>query len=110
MNKEILIDINGAGAMNSLHFEEFSLLPFGEAVIRRATDIKFNAASQRWDINLLDQNEDAIPHHPDHLNGFDSYEIARGHEVRYLQECRLREIGIVSEAADNLGAQLRAAG
>ena len=110
MNNEILIDINGTGAMRALHFEDFPLLPFGEATIRRATDIKFNALTQRWDINLLDHNEDKIPHHPDHLAGFECYETARGHEVRFLQECRLREIGIVSQASDDLGAQLRATG
>jgi hypothetical protein len=110
MNKEILIDINGTGAMKGLHFEDFSLLLFGEGEIRRATDIKFNSRTQRWDINLLDHDESIIPHHPDHLAGFESYETARGHEVRYLQECRLREFGIVSQAADDLGAQLREAG
>ncbi len=110
MKKEILIDINPAGAISGLHFEEFPLPPFGPAQIRRATDIKFNADTQLWDINLLDQNEDKIPHHPDHLAGFDSYEVARAHEVSYLQACRLQGIGTVSQAGDDLGAQLRATG
>lgn len=110
MTKDILIDISNAGAMTGLHFEEFPLPPFGPAQIRRATDITFNETSQLWDINLLDPNEEKIPHHPNHLNGFDSYEIARGHEVRFLQACRLQDIGTVSQAGDELGAQLRAAG
>lgn len=110
MSKEILIDINPAGVMSGLHFEDFPLPPFGPAQIRRATDIKFNSDTQLWDINLLDHDESVIPHHPDHLAGFDSYEIARGHEVRYLQGCRLQGIGIVSQAGDDLGAQLRAIG
>lgn len=110
MTKEILIDINNAGAMHSLHFEEMSLLPFGKAEIQRATDIKFNSVTQLWDIRLLDQNEQPIHHYPDHLLAFPGYEEARSHEVRYLQECRRRDIGIVSNAADDLGSLLREAG
>lgn len=110
MTKEIVIDINGAGALHALHFEEMSLLPFGKAQIQRATDIKFCAKSQLWDINLLDGNEAIIPHHPPHLAGFTGYEEARRHEVRYLQACRVQGINIVSQAGDDLGAALREAG
>jgi hypothetical protein len=110
MSKEILIDIDEAGVMNALHFEEFPLPAFGIAHILRATDIKFNTTTQRWDINLLDGNEEPIIHHPDHLDGFDSYEVARGHEVRFLQACRLQGISTVSQAGDDLGAQLRDTG
>lgn len=110
MSKEILLDINGAGALHGLHFEEFSLTSFGPAAIKRATDIKWNERSQRWDINLLDRDENVVPHHPEHLAGFCSYEDARAHEVRYLQGCRTRKIGTVSAAGDDLGEALRAAG
>jgi len=110
MSKEILIDINGAGAMHSLHFEEMPLLPFGKAEIKRATDIKFNSDTQLWDIRLLDHNEQPIHHYPDHLLAFVGYEEARSHEVRYLQACRVQGVGVVSQAADDLGATLREAG
>jgi hypothetical protein len=110
MSKEILIDINGGGAMHSLHFEEMSLLSFGKAEIQRATDIKFNSDTQLWDIRLLDHNEQPIHHYPDHLLGFEGYEEARQHEVRYLQECRRQDIGVISNAADELGSLLREAG
>jgi hypothetical protein len=110
MSKEILVDISGAGAMHGLHFEEFSLTSFGNAQIKRATDIKWNERSQRWDIHLLDHNENVVPHHPEHLAGFCSYEDARAHEVRYLQGCRLKGFSTVSAAGDELGNTLRAAG
>lgn len=110
MTKEILIDVSGAGAMHSLHFEEMSLLPFGKAEIKRATDIKFNSDTQLWDIRLLDKDEQPIHHYTDHLLGFAGYEEARSHEVNYLQGCRVNGFGVVSQAADELGAALRAGG
>ena len=110
MTKEIQINISGAGALHGLHFEEMSLLPFGKAEIKRATDIKFNSDSQLWDIRLLDQNEQPIHHYTDHLLGFEGYEEARSHEVVYLQSCKANGFGVVSQAADDLGAALREAG
>lgn len=110
MSKEILIDISNTGKVHGLHFEELPLTTLGRASIKRATDIKFNSDTQLWDINLLDTDESTIPHHPDHLGDFDSYEVARGHEVRFLQACRLQGVNTVSQAGDDLGAQLRDSG
>ena len=85
---ELVIDIGAQGKVEALHFDEFDLGFLGEKKISRASEIHFNEDTQLWDIilpGLSKPNTMAV-------QGFKSYNIARGFEVEWLQGCRKAQV------------------
>lgn len=92
MTKEIVIDIESTGKVESMHFDEFDLGFLGLKSISRASEILFNADTQDWFIILPDLTMPEC----DCLKGFDSYEVAREFEVEWLQRCRKSQVDPLS--------------
>ena len=90
MTKELVIDFKNDGAVEALHMDGFDLGFLGGKRVFRQTDIVFNEATQKWDLHYLNKG---IPRFFNvNLEGFETYEVARDFEVRWLNDCRL--IGI----------------
>lgn len=85
MQKEIIIDITEQGA-EGMHFDEFPLSYLGPMSIARASEILFNSETQLWDIHYLHEDGSGKTVHI--AKGYQSYELARGVEVEFVQKCR----------------------
>lgn len=88
MKQTMVIDVGVTGKVGSMHFDEFNLAFLGERKIKRASDIVF---SGKWDI-YMDDGTGAFTVTSPLISGFDNYEEARRFEVKWLNECRLREV------------------
>lgn len=82
---EHVIVINPAGAVKSMHNDKFNLGFLGPQTIQRASDIRFDEASQTWGIWFSVGGQFVPPQQPTHC-GFDSYETARIKEVEVMNE------------------------
>lgn len=82
---EHVIVISPEGAVKSMHNDRFSLGFLGNQTIERASDIRFDEATQKWGIWFHVKGQYVPPQLPSHY-GFDSYETARDHEVRVMNE------------------------
>ncbi len=89
----MVIDFAPTGAVEAMHRENVLNLAFlGAQKITRATDIRFDTASQKWGIwprKPGAEDEVFLPPPCAAATGFDSYETARDVEVRWLEQCRL---------------------
>ena len=83
---ELILDITVDGRAQSLHMDEFPLDFLGTMDITRASEIKFNKYTQKWDIWVPDSDSFTKT-----VQGFSAYDIARKFEVEWLQECRREE-------------------
>lgn len=93
----MIIDFTPEGAAQAMHIDQFDLGFLGNKHVERATEIRFNETSQKWDIalprrgNMVGSNEDAIigfsVPFPE-AEGFETYEGARQIEVLWLNRCR----------------------
>lgn len=94
----MVIDFTKDGGVEAMYRDAFPLGFLGEQQVARASDIKHNQATQKWDIHLAD------PLNPEKFvfvreaTGFDGYDEARKMEVKWLETCRLQ--GIVPLSAD----------
>lgn len=104
--EELVIDILKNGKVEALHMDEFDLGFLGDKKISRASEIKFNSETQRWDIILPDR---VVPESPD-VTGFSAYDEARLFEVLWLQGCR--KAGVKPYVAEgwNIASNIRNAG
>ena len=100
--KELIIDIDNTGKVESLHMDEFSLGFLGKMEITRASEIKFNEKSQDWDIYIPFKSKLYKI-----IGGFEGYDVARDFEVRWLQECRKRGIHPMDYFAKKIAAVLK---
>ena len=87
MSKEIVIDCKNDGTVYAMHFDQFDLGFLGRKTVTRASEIFYNDDTELWDILLPDQE---TPHSA--CQGFSGYDVARKFEVKWLQECRKREV------------------
>lgn len=83
--KELVIDFSESGEAQAMHMDEFDLGFLGDKVVERATEIKFDAATQTWGLYLPAEGGWAAV---ETGMGFSSYEVARLHEVAWLNTCR----------------------
>lgn len=103
-NKEIVIDINPAGAASGMHFDEFDLGFLGDKDIQRASDIKWNRQFAWWEI-IVTGHDEPVGHA---ACGFITYEDARHFEVEWFQECRKRRETPHSAGGNRIASELRA--
>jgi hypothetical protein len=92
VQKQIVIDIRGAGAVEALHMDEFPLSFLGTMQIERASTIEFDGASQTFFVLLTDAATQHADRQPTNgivpARGFSGYDVARKFEVSWLQESR----------------------
>lgn len=104
MAQDIVINFDATGRVEGMHRDEFSLDFLGHQRITRASEIKFNEATQLWDIYFPFANgwHTIAP-----ACGFSGYNVARDFEVALLNACRLEGIDPLSYAGEALATQLR---
>lgn len=82
---EHVIVIGPSGHVKSMHNDKFSLGFLGRQTIERASDIRFDADTQDWGIWFNVDGVFVPPSRPSH-KGYNSYEVARDHEVAVMNE------------------------
>jgi hypothetical protein len=108
MSKELVIDFKNTGAVEALHMDGFDLGFLGDKTVYRQTDIVFDDEVQLWDLVYLQGG--ATRFYDAALQGFPSYEIARGYEVAWLNDCRLIGCDPVSDTGLAAMVELREIG
>jgi len=99
MNTEKVIDFGADGQVSSMHQDEFNLGFLGNQHIKRASEIKFNEALQKWEIQLpVGGGYETVKECPT----FDSYNAARSYEVLWMNCCRKNAVEPDSEAGRKL--------
>lgn len=88
----LVITFDESGGAESLHIDQFSLAFLGKMHITRATDIKFEDATQDWTIYLLDAQGENPALAWKGCKGLPSYDVARTVEVAWLNLCRINEV------------------
>lgn len=105
-----VIQINADGSAEAMHNDGMSLAFLGAQYIERATEIKFDAITQKWEIwapnTYTHRVFERIYFSP--ACGFDTYEGARQVEVAWLNACRLGGIPPQSESGLQILAAARA--
>lgn len=91
----MIIDFTPDGQVQAMHRDGMDLGFLGAKSITRASDIKFNEATQLWDIWLILEGE-PLPCLVTEAKGFPAYDVARSCEVYWLDQCRLGAIDPVS--------------
>lgn len=104
--KMMTISFSETGEVNALHRDEFNLAFLGSQEIDRASDIRFDAETQRWGIHLRTK-DGFVEQPPPHLAGFLSYDTARQFEVRFLEQCRMLSIDPLLPLSSALGSVMR---
>lgn len=97
----MVLDFNSDGSAQSMHRDEFNLGFLGRQEIVRASEIKFDTATQRWNI-LVPCESTAEFICTDEACGFAGYDEARQMEVKWLDGCRLVGISPLSEEGRSL--------
>lgn len=88
---ELVINIDADGGVQAMHQDTFPLSFLGDMEVKRASELQFNIATQRWDILVPPQTEQVpVEYWGTHplAQGFPSYEAARQVEVRWFNQCR----------------------
>lgn len=100
----MVIDFSTTGGVEAMHRDSFDLSFLGKQSISRASDIRHNEETQKWDIYVaLDDNFVDVAQ----AHGFDTYEDARRCEVRWFELARLHSVPPTSDDGRNLLAVLR---
>lgn len=86
----LVIEIGSEGTVKAMHSDAFDLGFLGRKEVRRQTEIKFNADSQKWDIHYLKEDGTEVRH--ENLDEFGGYEEARQFEVLWVNLCRFHDI------------------
>lgn len=105
-DKMMVIDISATGEVAAMHRDQFSLGFLGDQEIERASDIKFNSATQRWAIHLK-QGDGFVENPPEWLSGFAQYDEARKFEVKFLETCRMLSIDPLAPLSGGLASIMR---
>lgn len=106
----MVIDFDPSGAASAMHRDSFSLGFLGKQEIKRASEIKFNESTQKWDVYLptgaqvhdADAWFAAAP-----ACGFNKYDTARKFEVLWLEHCALQSIAPLDPKGISLAQELR---
>lgn len=96
----MVIDIDACGSVQAMHRENVLSLGFlGKQEIVRATDIRFDAETQKWGIwpaeyvpalaRVANRVDGFYPPPTEHADDFETYEGARDVEVKWLEQARL---------------------
>lgn len=99
-----VIDFTPEGTAQAMHNDKFDLSFLGAQRIERATEIKFDSATQRWGIWL----PKPWPHVGGEYfevqggGGFHTYEGARKVEVSWLNACRIQGVDPASQQGLNV--------
>lgn len=94
----MVIDFTPEGTVEAMCREGVLDLGFlGRQIISRATDIRFDAETQTWEIWPA-VNGQFVRLERDSARRFDQYEDARSAEVAWLETCRLRDVDPLSAA------------
>jgi hypothetical protein len=105
----MVIDITPAGEVSAMHREQFPLSFLGKQSIRRASEIKFDEGTQKWDVHvpgmMVHDAESWIA--IEDARGFASYDVARKFEVRWLEECKLASVHPLSGEGRVIAARIR---
>lgn len=91
MKQTMVISVTTTGRVGSMHFDSFNLAFLGEREIKRASDIVFSQQTGTWDI-YMNNGKGVFTLTSPQVSGFKDYEEARRFEVKWLNECRLREV------------------
>lgn len=96
----MVIDFDPQGGAESMHREELLDLSFlGKQSITRASDLRFNETTQKWDIWVCVENDFKTP--PPAACGFSSYSECRDVEVRWFEVCR--RAGVAPLSSEGIG-------
>jgi hypothetical protein len=99
----MVVSFSPQGEVNALHRDQFSLGFLGAQKIERASEIKFNEQSQRWDIYLPDGDRwVTIPS----ATGFHEYNQAREFEVEWLETCALESVAPLSSQGVDIACRI----
>lgn len=90
-NRELVIDFSAAGEVKAMHMDGFDLGFLGQKHVERATEIKFDEASQTWEL-FVPGGLDGLWLIVENGRGFSGYETARNFEVAWLNVCRHKGI------------------
>ena len=113
--KSHVIDFTPDGQAQAMHRDDMNLSFLGRQSIVRATEIKFNEDTQKWDIcypaMIADDFGESSPigwwRGINHACGFATYEGARQVEVEWLNSCRLEGVQSDSERGLEILRQIR---
>lgn len=93
----MVIDFTPEGTVEAMCREGVLDLGFlGRQTISRATDIRFDAETQTWEIWPA-VNGQFVRLERDSARGFQQYEEARNAEVAWLERCRLNDLDPLSD-------------
>lgn len=107
-NLEHAISFGPTGAVAAMHLDSFSLGFLGNQDIARASDIRHNDDTQKWDLWLAVEHCKAADYVLlDEAKGFDTYEGARKIEVQWLQNCRAMGYAPLSDQGKRILTLLR---
>lgn len=85
----MVIDFRTNGEVEAMHRDTFNLAFLGKQSIKRASDIRYDEATQDWAIFVAVGEEfQEVPE----ARGFETYEEARKMEVRWFEYCRLHSL------------------
>lgn len=83
----MVIDFLTGGTVEAMHRENvLDLGVLGPQEISRASDIRFDTETQSWGIWVADEGTYLPPVKA--ARGFHSYEVARGVEIAWFEDCR----------------------
>jgi len=95
----MVIDITATGEAHAMHRDQFNLGFLGKQEITRASDIRFDDATQLWDCYLYGgpvHDADAWYCAPE-AKGFATYDLARKVEVEWLEQAALADVPPLSD-------------
>lgn len=102
----MVIDFRADGQAQAMHRDGFPLAFLGKQTVRRASEIRFDEATQDWFVELLDDDGNALPV-VDEARGFDTYDEGRKMEVRWLEMSRMHGLEPLSPEGITLLRVLR---
>ena len=92
----MILDFAEDGVAESMHHDGLPLTFLGDMEVSRASEIRFNSLTQKWDIELIEGGKSlgVVPA----SCGFYGYDIARKVEAQWLSQCRLHGAHPFSES------------
>lgn len=97
MSQNLVISFDPSGAVEAMHLDTFDLGFLGNKQVSRASEIKFNETTQKWDILVPLEGQESQPVETwqavvDGAKGFSGYEEARQVEVAWFNAARLEGV------------------
>lgn len=95
MTEPHVISFGADGSVEAMQNDKFPLSFLGRPTNRRASELTHDADTDTWGIHLCRYDENGV-RLPDQLieegAGFPTYSDCRKMEVKWLNECRLRQV------------------